>query len=322
MVCALTAGREKYAAHQALIADVQKRAEALRPRLLEVMDRDTEAFLTVSAAFALPKGTEEEKAARSQAIQRGLELCTEVPLEGMELAGEVLELAGSILGRCNESAASDLGVAALSLRAGIQGAWLNVLINVGSLRDRAFADRALARGRAILDRALPWRTTSIRPSRTRSSRRRNKSGRAFEPVRSLRFYGGYLSAAGNPAIFDNKWYFAAFLAKCPAIFRHNVEIKKKIRLRGLRGPVKNFVISPEYRQKISRISTIISSRFSLTGSHKILNNIQVQQVIHIFHIVFHSLFHQYFQRNSIDFHKIPAPVHAVFPHGKQTHLFT
>ena len=93
MVCALTAGREKYAAHQALIADVQKRAEALRPRLLEVMDRDTEAFLTVSAAFALPKGTEEEKAARSQAIQRGLELCTEVPLEGMELAGEALELA-------------------------------------------------------------------------------------------------------------------------------------------------------------------------------------------------------------------------------------
>ena len=152
---ALTAGREKYAAHQALIADVQKRAEALRPRLLEVMDRDTEAFLTVSAAFALPKGTEEEKAARSQAIQRGLELCTEVPLEGMELAGEALELAGSILGRCNESAASDLGVAALSLRAGIQGAWLNVLINVGSLRDRAFADRALARGREILDRALP-----------------------------------------------------------------------------------------------------------------------------------------------------------------------
>lgn len=155
MVCALTAGREKYAAHQALIADVQKRAEALRPRLLEVMDRDTEAFLTVSAAFALPKGTEEEKAARSQAIQRGLELCTEVPLEGMELAGEALELAGSILGKCNESAASDLGVAALSLRAGIQGAWLNVLINVGSLRDRAFADRALARGRAVLDRALP-----------------------------------------------------------------------------------------------------------------------------------------------------------------------
>lgn len=155
MVCALTAGREKYGAHQELVLDVQRRAEALGPRLLEVMDRDTEAFLAVSAAFAMPKGTAEEKAARSQAIQRGLERCTEVPLEGMELAGEALELAGSILGKCNESAASDLGVAALSLRSGIQGAWLNVLINVGSLRDRTFADRALVRGREILDRALP-----------------------------------------------------------------------------------------------------------------------------------------------------------------------
>ena len=155
MVCALTAGREKYAAHQALIADVQKRAEALRPRLLEVMDRDTEAFLTVSAAFALPKGTEEEKAARSQAIQRGLELCTEVPLEGMELAGEALELAGSILGKCNESAASDLGVAALSLRAGIQGAWLNVLINIGSLKDTALAEDYRKKGEALLAQALP-----------------------------------------------------------------------------------------------------------------------------------------------------------------------
>lgn len=155
MVCALTAGREKYGAHQELVLDVQRRAEALGPRLLEVMDRDTEAFLAVSAAFAMPKGTAEEKAARSQAIQRGLERCTEVPLEGMELAGEALELAGSILGKCNESAASDLGVAALSLRSGIQGAWLNVLINVKSLKDRAVAESALARGRAILDRALP-----------------------------------------------------------------------------------------------------------------------------------------------------------------------
>ena len=72
-----------------------------------------------------------------------------------ELAVETLELTASILGKSNDSAASDLGVSALSLRAAIQGAWLNVLINVGSLRDRAFADRALARGRAVRDRARP-----------------------------------------------------------------------------------------------------------------------------------------------------------------------
>lgn len=155
MVCALTAGRAKYEAHQALIEDVQRRAEDLRRQLLEVVDRDTEAFLLVSRAFSMPKGSEEEKAARSQAIQAGLEACTRVPLEGMALAGACLELTASILGSYNESAASDLGVAALSLRAGIQGAWLNVLINAQSLRDRDLAEDFLARGRAVLDQALP-----------------------------------------------------------------------------------------------------------------------------------------------------------------------
>lgn len=155
MVCRLTAGRAKYAEYQELISEVQGRAEALRGELLEAMERDTAAFLLVSDAFAMPKGTDEEKTARSAAIQQGLERCTEVPLEGMELAARALELASSIWGKCNESAASDLGVAALSLRAGLQGAWLNVLINVKSLKDRAVAESALARGRAILDRALP-----------------------------------------------------------------------------------------------------------------------------------------------------------------------
>lgn len=155
MVCALTAGRAKYEAHQALIEDVQRQAEDLRLRLLEVMDRDTEAFLLVSRAFSMPKGSEEEKAARSQAIQAGLEACTRVPLEGMALAGACLELTASILGKCNESAASDLGVAALSLRSGLQGTWLNVLINAQSLRDRALADGFLTQGRGILERALP-----------------------------------------------------------------------------------------------------------------------------------------------------------------------
>mgnify|MGYP001026339388 FL=1 len=155
MVCRLTAGRAKYAGHEALILDVQSQAEALRDRLLDAMEADTAAFLLVSNAFAMPKGTSEEKAARSAAIQRGLEKCTEVPLEGMELAAQALELAASILGKFNENAASDLGVASLSLRAGVQGPWLNVLINAASLKDRSFAEDALAKGRAILDRALP-----------------------------------------------------------------------------------------------------------------------------------------------------------------------
>lgn len=155
MVCELTAGKKQYAEHRDFILEVQKKAEALRVRFVDVMDRDTEAFLVVSDAFAMPKGTDEEKAARSAAIQAGLVKCTETPFEMMEMATETLELAASILGKFNEAAASDLGVAALSLRSGIQGAWLNVLINIGSLKDKELAADFRAKGEALLARALP-----------------------------------------------------------------------------------------------------------------------------------------------------------------------
>lgn len=155
MVCELTAGKKQYAEHRDFILEVQKKAEALRVRFVDVMDRDTEAFLVVSDAFAMPKGTDEEKATRSAAIQAGLVKCTETPFEMMEMATETLELAASILGKFNEAAASDLGVAALSLRSGIQGAWLNVLINIGSLKDKELAADFRAKGEALLARALP-----------------------------------------------------------------------------------------------------------------------------------------------------------------------
>lgn len=155
MVCSLTVGKQKYAEYQELASDTRKKANGLRDRFLDAMERDTQSFNAVSAAFKLPKDTEEEKAARSAAIQEGLKGCTRPPLEMMELAVEALELTAAVLGRSNESAASDLGVSALSLRAAIQGAWLNVLINIGSLKDAAAAEDFRRRGEALLERALP-----------------------------------------------------------------------------------------------------------------------------------------------------------------------
>jgi formiminotetrahydrofolate cyclodeaminase len=155
MVCRLTQEKAQFARYRAELLAVQTRAEALRYALLDVMDRDTEAFLQVSRAFPMPKSTEEEKAARSAAIQKGLELCTQTPLEIMKLAAEALDLAASLLGRFNENAASDLGVAVLSLQAGLRGAWLNVCINIGSLRDKALAQHCREEGEALLAHALP-----------------------------------------------------------------------------------------------------------------------------------------------------------------------
>ena len=155
MVCALTVGKQKYADVQDLAATAQKKARELKIRFLDVMDRDTEAFNAVAAVFAMPKSTDEEKAARAAAMQEALKGCTGTPLEMMELAVESLELTDSVLGKSNASAASDLGVSALSMRAAIQGAWLNVLINIGSFKDRELAEEYRARGEALLARALP-----------------------------------------------------------------------------------------------------------------------------------------------------------------------
>ena len=155
MVCSLTVGKKKYAEHEELARSVQAKANELRTRFVDVMDRDTEAFNVVSAAFGMPKATDEEKAARSAAIQKGLEGCTKTPFEMMELAVETLELTASILGKSNDSAASDLGVSALSLRAAIQGAWLNVLINIGSLKNKELAEDYRKKGEALLAKALP-----------------------------------------------------------------------------------------------------------------------------------------------------------------------
>lgn len=155
MVCGLTVGKKKFAEFEELAQSAQTKALDLKTRFVDVMDRDTEAFNVVSAAFGMPKATDEEKAARSAAIQKGLEGCTKTPFEMMELAVETLELTASILGKSNGSAASDLGVSALSLRAAIQGAWLNVLINIGSLKNKELAEDYRVKGEALLAKALP-----------------------------------------------------------------------------------------------------------------------------------------------------------------------
>ena len=158
MVCGLTTvgkSREKYAEYQEFVLASQKKALDLKARFMDVMDRDTEAFNVVSAAFGMPKATDEEKAARSAAIQKGLEGCTRTPFEMMELSLEALRLTEGLVDRSNANAASDLGCAALHLGCAIQGAWLNVLINLGSIRDVAFAAQYRTRGQILLDEALP-----------------------------------------------------------------------------------------------------------------------------------------------------------------------
>jgi formiminotetrahydrofolate cyclodeaminase len=155
MVCALTQGKKKYADYQDLTRDAGEQAQKLKDQFVDVINRDTEAFHGMSAVFAMPKGSEAEKAARAAAMEEALKTCTQPPFAMMRLSLQALELTETVVGKSNVSAASDLGCAALGLKAAMQSAWLNVLINIGGIKDSAFAEKYRMEGEALLEKALP-----------------------------------------------------------------------------------------------------------------------------------------------------------------------
>lgn len=134
MVCDLTIPKEKYAEYKDLCQSVKAEILEVFDELVIGIDKDTEAYNKVSAAFKLPKGTAEEKATRSKAIQEATIIATEVPYETMELCMKGIEITEKIVGKSNPNASSDLGVAALNLLAGIKGAYLNVMINLPGIK--------------------------------------------------------------------------------------------------------------------------------------------------------------------------------------------
>ena len=151
MVSALTLGRKKYAEQQALAEEAYAAASELKEEFLAAMENDTAVFNDFGEAMALPRETPAQKARRTEAMQKALRRCTESPLQMMELAVQTLELTERLIGKTNASALSDLGVSALLLGAGLRGAWLNVLINLGSLRDEQLCAKYRRRAGDLLE---------------------------------------------------------------------------------------------------------------------------------------------------------------------------
>jgi formiminotetrahydrofolate cyclodeaminase len=135
------------------------KAQRLSGQLLDLVNRDTEAFNQVMEALKLPKGTEEEKRERSRALRQANRLATEVPLEVMELSLEILRLAFEVALKGNRNCLSDAGVAGLLAAAACRGAAYNVLINLPGLRDAEFASAARARLDETLKEAMDLEST-------------------------------------------------------------------------------------------------------------------------------------------------------------------
>ena len=121
--------------------------------LLELVDEDTEAFNRIMSAFALPKQTAEDKAARSKAIQEATLYATQVPLHTMQAAYCTFDICRAMAEEGNPNSVSDAGVGALAARAAVLGAGLNVKINAGGLKDRETADRLIAEANQLIAKA-------------------------------------------------------------------------------------------------------------------------------------------------------------------------
>lgn len=134
-------------------AEWAERGMELQEELLHLVDEDTEAFNRIMAAFGMPKNTDEDKALRSEAIQKATLFATEVPLETMKTSVRVFDLCRQMVETGNPNSVSDAGVGALAARAAVIGAGMNVKINASSLKDRAKAEALIAEAEDIIAKA-------------------------------------------------------------------------------------------------------------------------------------------------------------------------
>lgn len=129
------------------------KGQQLQHELMVLVDEDTEAFNRIMEAFGLPKGTPEEKAARTAAIQEATLFATQVPLHTMQASYKVFELCRAMAEEGNPNSVSDAGVGVLAARAAVLGAGLNVKINASGLKHRETADKLVAEANELIAKA-------------------------------------------------------------------------------------------------------------------------------------------------------------------------
>ena len=168
MVCRLSIGRQDLEPHKAELLATLESAQTLSKRLLTSVDLDTEAFNHVMAAFKLPKQTDEEKKTRSAQIQASYREAAQSPLAIARDCLGVLSQTQRIIGKSNPNALSDLGVASQQAYAGLEGASMNVKINLPAIKDGAFktetmteVETLLAEGRKARDDVYKYLSANL-----------------------------------------------------------------------------------------------------------------------------------------------------------------
>jgi glutamate formiminotransferase / formiminotetrahydrofolate cyclodeaminase len=131
-----------------------EKGQSIKDELLNLVDEDTNAFNKIMAGYSLPKSSDEEKAKRSVAIQDATKYAIEVPLKVMKFAHQSLTIIKAMAENGNPNSVSDAGVGALCARTAVHGAYLNIQINAGNIKDETYKSGKLTEAKKILDDSI------------------------------------------------------------------------------------------------------------------------------------------------------------------------
>ena len=150
MVGNLTVGKKKYADVEEELRGLMEKLEVLRGELLGLVEEDARSFEPLSKAYGLPKNTEEEKRHKDEVMEKCLHDAARVPLEIMRKIAEIVPMARTFADKGSVIAVSDAGVSAALCSAAMRSAALNVYINTGMMKDRAYAEKLDAECRELI----------------------------------------------------------------------------------------------------------------------------------------------------------------------------
>jgi glutamate formiminotransferase/formiminotetrahydrofolate cyclodeaminase len=149
MVANLSSHKKGWDSRWEEFSDWAERGQHYKSELTRLVDLDTVAFNKIMTSFDLPKSTDEEKAARAQAIQDATKYAIEIPFKVMQTAYQSMEVIRAMAETGNSNSITDAGVAALCARTAVLGAFMNVKINASGYKDKAYVDEILNEGNAL-----------------------------------------------------------------------------------------------------------------------------------------------------------------------------
>ena len=153
MVANLSSHKKGWDDQWEFFSNYAEKGQAIKDELLKLVDEDTNAFNKIMNAFGLPKNSDEEKQARSKAIQDATLYATQIPFKTMQVCFSGYEIAQAMVEKGNPNSVTDAGVGALCIRTAIYGAYLNVKINASGLKDKVIAEKLVAEASDILQKS-------------------------------------------------------------------------------------------------------------------------------------------------------------------------